>query len=579
MPDGRITLEDLEKWLSGLVGDDNQDDAPPKAMAIKADGLQVDGDWNIDGDWNVDDDWNGYEPFLGDEAKIEQEITDIIESYLAEFRAENSQAEETGVCARVKIQIDQKAVISRSGFKATLELQNDGGTPLENVNVTLVIKDSNGNIANDRFGIYDPELVNISDMSGSGSVLPQMVSSAAWTIISGESAAPTEATAYTVGGTLAYTINGQQLTIPLLPADITVLPNPKLHLKYFLERDVYSDDPFTPEVEPAVPFSLGLLVTNSGAGVANNLRITSSQPKIIENEKGLMVDFLIIGTMAGGRPYSPSLTVNLGDIGPNRSTVAQWIMTCSLQGKFIDYSATFEHVNGLGQKQLSIIDSVEIMPMTHVVRVDWPVDDGLPDFLVIDPMSPEYLPNAIHSSDGEVLPVKAVTEGTAEVVATGTRPKVQVSAQLSSGWNYLRINNPMAAKPELRLVSVKRSDGKQLRIGDNVWTTHRIVRLKGQNPYAEDFLHILDLDGSGSYTLEYQSVLGDLTGDGTVGAEDFQLFKEAFGQKRGESGYLEAADFDGDGIISLSDYQTWLAHYRAAIGNPSAAAPGSLTDE
>lgn len=48
-----------------------------------------------------------------------------------------------------------------------------------------------------------------------------------------------------------------------------------------------------------------------------------------------------------------------------------------------------------------------------------------------------------------------------------------------------------------------RPDGKHLHMGDNVWTTHRIVRPEGQAPYAEDFLHIVDLDSSGSYTLVY----------------------------------------------------------------------------
>ena len=66
---------------------------------------------------------------------------------------------------------------------------------------------------------------------------------------------------------------------------------PEIALDYFLPVDVYGDDAFTPEVEPAVPFSLGLRVNNSGHGMAKSLKIDSVQPKIVENEQGLLMGF------------------------------------------------------------------------------------------------------------------------------------------------------------------------------------------------------------------------------------------------------------------------------------------------
>ena len=65
---------------------------------------------------------------------------------------------------------------------------------------------------------------------------------------------------------------------------------------------------------------------------------------------------------------TPSLTANLGRIGAGRSQVATWLMTSSLQGKFIDYSATFENTDDLGDKRVSLIDSVEIHELIHAVR-------------------------------------------------------------------------------------------------------------------------------------------------------------------------------------------------------------------
>ncbi len=48
-------------------------------------------------------------------------------------------------------------------------------------------------------------------------------------------------------------------------------------------------------VEPTIPFSLGILIANDGYGEARDLKITSGQPEIIDNEKGLLITFKIIG--------------------------------------------------------------------------------------------------------------------------------------------------------------------------------------------------------------------------------------------------------------------------------------------
>src|SRR5439155_26530970 len=108
--------------------------------------------------------------------------------------------------------------------------------------------------------------------------------------------------------------NGQEVIVPLLAAKITVFPDARLQLLYFQQRDVYSDDPFTDEIEPAEPFALGLLVKNVGAGAAKNLTIISAQPQIVENEKGLLIDFQIIGTKVGASNAVASLTATLGTV-------------------------------------------------------------------------------------------------------------------------------------------------------------------------------------------------------------------------------------------------------------------------
>ena len=125
----------------------------------------------------------------------------------------------------------------------------------------------------------------------------------------------------------------EPVTINMVPQVIRVEPLPNLRAKYFLERVVYADDPFTQDVvEPSIPYSLGLMMTNTGQGVTRDMKVTSSQPKIIENEKGLLVAFRIIGTRVRTQEVAPSLTANLGQIDPGGSVVAQWLMTSTLQG-------------------------------------------------------------------------------------------------------------------------------------------------------------------------------------------------------------------------------------------------------
>lgn len=66
---------------------------------------------------------------------------------------------------------------------------------------------------------------------------------------------------------------------------------------------------------------------------------------------------------------------------------------------------------------------------------------------------------------------------------------------------------------------------------------------------------------------------GDLNSDGEVDAGDFEIFVLAFGHSAGQDEYSPRADRDGDGLVSLVDYQIWLSEYRQPPRDPAAAAP------
>jgi hypothetical protein len=261
--------------------------------------------------------------------------------------------------------------MTRAAFLGNLEIENGNSTSLTNLSVVLQVKDANGNVVNDLFGITNPILSNISAVDGTGIIrgndpnTPQNegIGSAKWTFIPTNLAAVASPTTYTIGGTLNYTEDGNNVSVPLLSTPITVYPQAELHLDYFHQRDVFADDPFTDDVvETSVPYSLAVLIKNEGKGEAKNLKITSGQPKIIDNEKGLLIDFQIIGSQVNGTGVSPSLTVNFGNIAAGKTAVADWLLKSSLQGKFTDYKATFEHVNSLGKPELSIRYKSPIQP-------------------------------------------------------------------------------------------------------------------------------------------------------------------------------------------------------------------------
>lgn len=405
-----------------------------------------------------------------------------------------------GVCARVRLQIEQEAVMTRDAFDATLALDNSGDEPLDDIDVDIRILDLDGFEVTDRFGIAGPEVVGASGTTLAG----QSAGSWSWTLVPGQDAAPAGPVVYQVFGGISYTVGGEEVNIPLLPRPITVYPNPNLRLKYFHQRDVYSDDPFTDPIEPAIPFSLGVMIENTGTGPARDLSITSGQPEIIENEKGLLIDFEIIATRIGDRNLSPSLTADFGTIQPGETKVAEWRMISNLQGLFLNYSAEFEHLDDFGGTRSSLIEEVDIFETIRAVKALGARDDGLPDFLVNATFDVLDLPDEIHLSDGSVEPVAVSRSASAGPPEPGNLSVTLSDTGLGAGWGYLRVPDPGGG--DFRLVSCVRSDGLAIPLDTNVWTTDRTFIGLGLRPIEEDLLHLVDSDSTGSYTLTYAAV-------------------------------------------------------------------------
>ncbi len=446
----------------------------------------------------------------GQRFALQNGYSDAFNAMVTIAHTKANQGESGGICARVKLKTEQQAVVTRDAFRATLEINNQDTARLENLEVTLTVTDTDGADRTSLFGIRAPDLVGLSGVDGTGILAGASLGTAKWVIIPTSEAAPTNTTQYYVSGRFRYTQSGTALSVPLAAVAITVLPTPRLLVDYFHERDVFSDDPFTDVVEPSIPFNLAVMLRNKGYGWAKNFRITSAQPQIVENEKGLLIDFQIIATEVAGRNMVPSLTAEFGDLGPGTNAIGRWLLTSTLQGLFTDYKATFEHLDAIGSVKLSLLEQVNIHELIHLVQAGGAFEDGRPDFLVNDIPDLRDLPDTLWLSDGTTNPVSVVETAVHDGPPAAGRLQVQLSAALPGGWAYLRVPEP--SDGAYRLTQVRRSDGAVITLDKNVWVTDRTFIGLGRRPTRENILHLLDYNSTGLYTLTYEvGPAGDTT--------------------------------------------------------------------
>jgi hypothetical protein len=418
------------------------------------------------------------------------------------FLPGSARAADDSTCARVKIEIKQELTLERQAFDAEMRITNGlSSISLEDVGVTVnflddqrrpVLASSNPADTSALFFLRLSSMENVSDVSGSGTVAAATTADIHWLIIptTGASKGATQGTLYYVGATLTYTIGGEEHLTEVTPDYIYVKPLPRIALDYFLPVDVYGDDGFTTEIEPPVPFNLGVRVSNNGQGVAKNLKISSAQPKIVDNQQGLLIGFVIEESEVNGNPVPSSLLANFGDIAPNASAVARWIMTCSLSGRFIEFKADYTHSDELGGELTSLLED----PVTHFlvrdVLVDLPGRDRIRDFLAIDGAGSYTL----YESEKIDTPV---FNQSASSTLSGSGNQYTLSTPVTAGFVVVKLSDPNGGQKTIK--EVIRSDGKRIK-PENAWLAKTRV---GSQPW-EHFFYLFDANTTGSYTVNFE---------------------------------------------------------------------------
>lgn len=410
-------------------------------------------------------------------------------------------------CARVKIEIKQELTLERQAFDAEMKINNttDAGV-VENVRVEVKVTEEDGtpvaitsdpNNLSAKFFIRLSNTQNISDVNGTGSVSAQSTAVMNWLLIPapGSAGSNPQGKKYLVGARLTYRFGGEDTVLDVTPDVITVKPLPLLTLDYFLPEDVWGDDPLTAAIEPIEPFTLGVRVHNTGQAVARNLKIDSAQPQIVENNQGLLINFLLTGSYLDDAPVQNSLLINFGDIPPQTAKMGRWVMETSLAGKFVEFTAQFSHADELGGALTSIMQATNAHFLIRDVRVDLPGRDTVRDFLARDG---DVI--RLYESDG---PDTIVTNQTALATLTatggaGTTANFALSMPPTAGFVYVRLPDPYGGTKALG--RVLRSDAKEI-LSENVW----LSKTRNQDTQQiEYWINLLDANSTGQYTTEFQ---------------------------------------------------------------------------
>lgn len=433
---------------------------------------------------------NGY-------ASVKEMFIDAFTQY-----AEGLEEERSSICSSLTLKISQRMTMTRQTVRATLDVTNGHESEtMTDFKIGFTVYDNEGNIAgSDRMQIAPESLAGFegeNTLDSGWSLAPDSDGKATILLIPTRLAAPEVPLDYTFTANISYTdpFTGLTVTEELNPATLTVNPSPVIDMTYLMQRDIYGDDPLTPDVvEKSVPAEFALILTNKGKGDATNVRMTTNQPTITENEKGLSVNFDIVSSQVAGADavltFGKQAVNDFGTIKAGTSTYAQWWLRSSLLGHFDDYNVTATHLTSYGNENLSLLDVVEIKELIHgftpVRTLDAQSGDESPAnvraFLTNEIKDLNDTPDFVRFSDGSEG--RNVGTSTSYVSQVGENVYDLHVTAAEAGWVYGNIADPTDGTAVLKEAS---KNGVIIPL-DNFWQTDRTLRDK-KEPKYENRLH------------------------------------------------------------------------------------------
>lgn len=432
------------------------------------------------------------------------DIEDLLTKNLEDAQ-EQAEISASSVCSSVSLQFSQDMSMTRQAFRGTLTVVNGHDTEsMKNVKLNLFAWDDNGINANSKMQITVETLNTfVGDLYvDSGWELPAQATGVATILfIPTKYAAEKQVTQYTLGGDIVYTdpFTGLEVTRALLPTTINVNPTPNLNISFFVQRDIFADDPLTEDVvEASIPAEFSVLFHNIGYGDAQDVSFNIRQPQIVSNDKGLAADMHIISSSFNGedKPIAIGETTSteIGTIPAQEAVYAQWWLKSSLLGHFTDYKVEATHITSYGNDSLSLLNDVSVHELVRSIKAVSATGESIVAFLVNDIADAEDLPDMLHLSDGTTEQVDIASSVSCKTIG-GHQYILTLSADADS-WIYACTSDPTMG--QMTLSSVCRSDGTEID-SRNFWQTNCTLR-DGKEPLYENRLHIADKTTAGSHT-------------------------------------------------------------------------------
>ena len=422
-----------------------------------------------------------------------------------------TQSENT--CAQVKLEIKQKLVLTRQAFRGTLTIENGSSNAIEDILV-----DVNATNMETGFMATSREMqIAIEKIEGF-----EGEKDGAWRLGAGKKgvatilfiptkyAAPETLTTYSFGGTLSFKDGSTTQNRSLFPVSLQVKPSPELDLTYFMQRDVYGDNPLTPDVvEPIIPAEFSVLIHNKGKGDANNVRMITKKPEIVENEKGLLIDFDIISSSLNGGEKTMALdddiATQFGTIAAGTASYATWDLTASLMGHFTEYDVNVTHVTDYGNPDLSLLDRVTIHELIHSMNATIG-DKVYRAWITNDVPDAEDAPDHIYFANGTDEELVTLSEETRMERIDATHYRVTVPTNVPRNWFYTAVANP--AGKYAKILSITDETNNRSLDAANFWTTDYTMK-DGIDPQLDYRLHIADIvsgKGTNTYIVEFEPI-------------------------------------------------------------------------
>ncbi len=441
-------------------------------------------------------------------------MVDYYQAAFEDYRGHFEEMRSSSVCASISLGVSQTMTMTRQAFEGTLRVYNGHESlPMKDVQLNLVIRDEYGNVATSHeFEIVPKQLDGFTgnlELPGDWSLGAGEIGTAMITFIPTRYAAPEEPRVYSFGGSITYIdpFTDMAVTRSLYPVELVVKPSPTLDLTYFVQRDVYADDPLTPDViERVAPAEFALVINNKGYGDASNVRIVTQQPQIIDNEKGLLIDFEFVSSQLNGEDavlaLGGEMASDLGTISANSTAYAQWWLKSSLLGHFVGYDVTATHVNSYDNPDLTLLDQVTIHELIRGFSPDADAVKPVRAFLVNDITDADDAPDRIYFSNGDA-DVAVYVAASAQMTKVDELEYEVTIAPAAQGWNYASTGDLAAGRVLTRVV--RKADGKEMP-SDNFWQTEVTLR-DGKEPLHEDRIHVIaDIDAATTFVLTFEAV-------------------------------------------------------------------------